>query len=184
MEIEEAPFTRFADSEAAELFARVQAREVWAMHGRWAAENMKFLLPDVAKRLKRAELLSRSSDGEIKADAEALGRYRDDYENLVSPGTAILLPVMAGLPPLRRAAADELSEFRAQSFRWTAPSSLTGSPQIVAPVVHCGSGLSYGVGLIGARGDDQSLLAAMDSVLGRQPQLDSVEGGAPRQLLP
>ncbi len=32
-------FDRFTSTETAELFARVQWREVWATHGRWAARN-------------------------------------------------------------------------------------------------------------------------------------------------
>jgi Asp-tRNA(Asn)/Glu-tRNA(Gln) amidotransferase A subunit family amidase len=64
----------------------------------------------------------------------------------------------------RDADADELLEFRLGSFRWTAPSSLTGSPQAVTPVPDAASGRSYGIGVLGTRNADSALLAALNSL--------------------
>ena len=82
---------------------------------------------------------------------------------MITDGTALLLPVMSGLPPLRDASEGALRTFREQALRWNAPSSLTGSAQAVVPVRHERSGLTYGVGLLGGRGHDSSLLAAVCS---------------------
>jgi amidase len=163
VEIRETSFARFADDLVADLFARLQAREIWATHSAWILENRRFLAPDVQARLERAELLSQSTDEEKATDAQAWEKYRRDYEDVTTRGTAILIPVMPGLPPRRDASADELLKFRVESFQWTAPSSLTGSPQAVVPVRRDGSGLTYGVGLLGTKGQDVSLLTAICS---------------------
>lgn len=165
VEMEEASLTRFVGGRAADLFTRLQAREIWATHGAWVSENRSVLAPDVAARLERAESLSRSSEAEKAADARALSEYRRAYESLVAAGTAVALPVIPGLPPLRDATAGELSEFRAAALGWMAPASLTGSPQVVVPIAPGASKSSYGVGLLGAPGQERALLSALSSVL-------------------
>jgi amidase len=164
VEVEEGSFARFTSNEVADLFARCQAREIWTTHGEWVADNLDALAPDVVERLQRAELLSRSSDEEKAADMAELERYRRDYEAFADARAVTLLPVMAGLPPRRDADPDELLEFRRGSFRWTAPSSLTGSPQAVTPVPDAASGRRSGVGVLGTRNADSALLAALNSL--------------------
>lgn len=164
VEVEEGSFARFTSNGVADLFARCQAREIWATHGEWVAENLDALAPDVVERLERAELLSQSSDEEKAADIADLERYRRDYEAIAHARTVTLLPVMAGLPPRRDADAGELLDFRLGSFRWTAPSSLTGSPQAVTPVRDAASGRRYGVGVLGTRNADGALLGALNSL--------------------
>jgi amidase len=161
VEIGETSLARFSNDSVADLFARLQAREIWATHSAWILANRRSLAPDVQARLERAELLSRSSEKEKEADVRAWERYRRDYDRAAEGATAILVPVMAGLPPRRDASAGELLEFRSGSFRWTAPSSLSGGAQVVLPVRHGASHRTYGVGLLGARGQDASLLDAL-----------------------
>jgi amidase len=164
VEMEDAPLARFVDGRAADLFARLQAREIWATHGVWISENSSVLAPDVVARLKRAESLSHSSEAEKASDIHAVGEYRRAYQSLMTSGTAIVLPVIPGLPPLRDASPGELSEFRADALRWMAPASLSGSPQVVVPFPLGASKSSYGVGLLGVPGQERALLAALKSV--------------------
>jgi amidase len=166
VDVEETSFARFTNGLVADLFARLQAREIWATHSAWLLENRGFLAADVQARLVRAELLSRATDEEKATDMRAWWEYARDYEEVTSSGTVILLPVMPGLPPRRSASSDELLKFRVASFRWNAPSSLTGSAQAVVPVRRGVSGLTYGVGLLGIQGQDSSLLAALCSAFG------------------
>jgi amidase len=70
----------------------------------------------------------------------------------------VVLPVLPGLPPMRTASPDELAQFRLSAFRFTAPASLAGRPELVIPVRHRASGLGLGVGLLGAAGQDPELL--------------------------
>lgn len=168
VEMEEASLAGLVGGRAADLFTRLQAREIWTTHGAWVAENRSVLAPDVAARLERAESLSRSSEAEKATDARALAEYRGAYESLVPPGTAVALPVIPGLPPLRDATAGELSEFRVAALGWMAPASLTGSPQVVVPFIPEASKSSYGVGLLGAPGQERALLSALRSVRTRR----------------
>jgi Asp-tRNA(Asn)/Glu-tRNA(Gln) amidotransferase A subunit family amidase len=69
-----------------------------------------------------------------------------------------VLPVIAGLPPRRNASPDELLAFRVGAFRFTAPASLAGRPELVVPVHHRASGQRFGVGILGPRGGDRALL--------------------------
>jgi len=164
--VEEGRFARFTGSEVADLFARCQAREIWAINGEWVERNPDVFAPDVAKRLERAELLSRSMEEEKAADLAELERYRRDYEAIADNRAITLLPVAPGPPPRRDAGPEELLEFRVGSFSWTAPSSLTGSPQVVVPVGGPESNRGHGVGLLGARGADGALLGALTSLFG------------------
>jgi len=169
VQIGQTRFARFTDEAAADLFARLQAREIWSTHGDWIRENREFLATDVQARLERAEQLSRASEEERARDAQAWARYRREHDELMGGGSAILLPVMPGLPPARSASQEELRSFRLGALRWTAPSSLTGSAQVLAPVTHGASGLTYGVGLLGARGADGALLDALCTAFGGGP---------------
>jgi amidase len=169
VQIGQTRFARFTDEAAADLFARLQAREIWSTHGDWIRKNREFLATDVQARLERAEQLSQASEEERARDAQAWARYRREHDELMGGGSAILLPVMPGLPPARSASQEELRSFRLGALRWTAPSSLTGSAQVLAPVTHGASGLTYGVGLLGARGADGALLDALCTAFGGGP---------------
>jgi amidase len=148
----------FCNSEAADLFSRIQARQVWATHGQWLAANMGALAPDVAGRAQRGQELSARpaedllhDEGAWRAYIEALGR--------ALPGDAVaVLPVMAGLPPLRTASATELQEFRVSAFRFTTPASLAGRPELVIPVRAVASERRIGVGILGPAGGDAELV--------------------------
>jgi amidase len=165
--VEQVPLAPLVNRRVADLLARVQAREVWTSHGIWVSENRSIFSPDVTERLERAELLARSPTNEQASDHRMLVDYRRAFQDLVAPGTAIALPVIPGLPPLRDATPGELSEFRAGAFRWMAPASLTGAPQIVVPFASGASDLPYGVGLLAAPGQDRALLGALGSASSR-----------------
>ena len=60
------------NEEVADLFARIQGREVWPAHGSWLSGNSQFLAPDVQSRVERAEALSRA--GPDQADEQAWPR--------------------------------------------------------------------------------------------------------------
>ena len=150
----------FTSVDTAELFARVQGREVWAEHGEWAAPNLDAFLPEVRGRLERCRVWAADPDDVVAADAVRWARLQRAFAQLVGPGTCVVLPVLHDLPPRRDATDDDLLAFRAACFRLTAPASLVGAPQVVLPVHHQRSGRTFGVGLVGAPGTDRSLLEA------------------------
>jgi amidase len=147
----------FIYDEAADLFARLQGREVWRVHGSWLTGNRQFLAPDVQARVDRAEALSRASPQQ-QADKRAWHGYVSRLGDVLPPDSVAVLPVIAGLPPRRGAGPEKLRAFRAGAFRFTAPASLAGRPELVVPVHHRSSGQRFGVGVLGPRGGDRALL--------------------------
>jgi amidase len=154
----EGPPGGFFSDEVAGLFARVQAREVWRAHGPWLAGNIQYLAEDVRARAQRAERLSRPGDPQRDDDEQAWRGYPPRLDALLPPGAVAVLPVTPGLPPLRSAGQDELLTFRTGAFRFTAPASLSGRPELVVPVYHRSTGQSFGVGVLGSALGDFTLL--------------------------
>jgi Asp-tRNA(Asn)/Glu-tRNA(Gln) amidotransferase A subunit family amidase len=156
--VSETPLDAFINDDVADLFARVQGREVWRAHGSWLARNRQFLADDVQARVQRAEVLSQPGDPRRQEDERAWRGYAPRLDRVLPPDSVAVLPVTPGLPPLRDAGPGELLSFRAGAFRFTAPASLTGRPELVVPVHHRSSGQRFGVGVLGPASGDFSLL--------------------------
>jgi amidase len=156
--LSEAPLGAFINDDVADLFARVQGREVWRAHGSWLAGNGQFLADDVQARVHRAEALSRPGGPQRREDEQAWHGYAPRLDAVLPPDSVAVLPVTPGLPPLRDASPGELLAFRAGAFRFTAPASLTGRPELVVPVHHRSSGQRFGVGVLGPPSGDFALL--------------------------
>ena len=156
--VSETPLDAFINDDVADRFARVQGREVWRAHRSWLAGNRQFLADDVQARVQRAEALSQPGDPRRQEDERAWRGYAPRLDRVLPPGSVAVLPVTPGLPPLRDAGPGELLAFRAGAFRFTAPASLTGRPELVVPVQHRASGQRFGVGVLGPPSGDFSLL--------------------------
>jgi len=152
--------TTLISAEAADLFARIQAREVWQAHGSWLSVHREALAPDVRARVARAEALSTARDAAAHQRADEAGRrqYRAALDEIMPPASILVLPVMPDLAPPRDANSDELAAFRGATLRFTAPAGLTGRPELVLPVRHLASGKRLGIGLIGARSGEAELV--------------------------
>jgi amidase len=156
--VSQAPLDAFINDDVADLFARVQGREVWRAHGSWLAGNRQFLADDVQARVQRAEVLSQPGDPRRQEDERAWRGYPPRLDRVLPPDSVAVLPVTPGLPPLRDACPEELLAFRAGAFRLTAPASLTGRPELVIPVHHRSSGQRFGVGVLGPVSGDFTVL--------------------------
>jgi len=156
--VSQAPLDAFINDDVADLFARVQGREVWRAHGSWLAGNRQFLADDVQARVQRAEVLSQPGDPRRQEDERAWRGYPPRLDRVLPPDSVAVLPVTPGLPPLRDAGPEELLAFRADAFRLTAPASLTGRPELVIPVHHRSSGQRFGVGVLGPVSGDFTVL--------------------------
>jgi amidase len=148
----------FINDDVADLFARIQARQVWRAHGPWLTGNSAVLAADVRGRVRRAESLSAAPPAQARDDDRDWTGYQRRLDEALPPGTIVVLPVMPGLPPRRSAGPEELSTFRASAFRYTAPAGLTGRPELVIPVRHLARGTRLGIGLLGATRHDRGLL--------------------------
>jgi amidase len=154
--VAECSLSSFSNEAVADLFARIQGREVWPTHGSWLSGNSQFLAPDVLGRVERAEALSRA--GPDQADEQAWRSYPPRLDAVLPADSVAVLPVIADLPPLRSAGPEELLAFRAGALRFTAPASLAGRPELVVPVHHRSSGRRFGVGILGPQSGDLALL--------------------------
>jgi Asp-tRNA(Asn)/Glu-tRNA(Gln) amidotransferase A subunit family amidase len=99
-----------------------------------------------------------SSDEGKAEDKAAREKYRKDFQKFYNASSILILPVLTDLAPLRTSSADELLEFRTKSLQLTAPSSLTGCPQLVVPVRNESAGKVIGVGLLGQHNNEATLL--------------------------
>lgn len=156
--VSQTPLDAVINDDVADLFARVQGREVWRAHRFWLAGNRQFLADDVRARVRRAEVLSQPGDPRWQEDERAWRGYPPRLDRVLPPDSVAVLPVTPGLPPLRDAGPRELLAFRAGAFRFTAPASLTGRPELVVPVQHRSSGQHFGVGVLGPPSGDVTLL--------------------------
>jgi amidase len=154
--VSECSLSSFINEEVADLFARIQGREVWQTHGSWLSGNSQFLAPDVQSRVQRAEALSHT--GPDQADEQAWRSFPPRLDRVLPADSVAVLPVIADLPPLRSAGPEELLAFRAGALRFTAPASLAGRPELVVPVHHRSSGQRFGIGILGPESGDLALL--------------------------
>jgi amidase len=147
-------------ADVADLFARIQAREVWQAHWTWLAAHGHALAADVRARVARAEALSTAADAPAHRRADEAGRRqcRAALDEIAPRASILVLPVMPDLAPPRDADSGELAAFRAAALRFTAPAGLAGRPELVIPVHHLASGKRFGIGLIGARSSDAELV--------------------------
>jgi amidase len=157
-ELAEERLGEFFSDEAADLFARNQARQVWDALGPWLASNADVLAPDVAGRVRQAESLSAEPASKRDGDERAWHAYTAELAQRLPAGTIAVVPVLADLPPLRTGSPDELQSFRISTLRFTAAASLTGRPELIVPLRHAAGGKQLGVGLLGARGTDWELI--------------------------
>ena len=161
--IEKIEFGSFVDQSAVEIFSRIQGREIWKEHSEWISKNWDYFELGVRKRLERAKSLAESTKEEKNEDIAALNDYRRRYNQLVASGSVIAIPIMPNLPPKRTSSADESADFRRMALSFNSPGSLTGCPEVVVPVKHPATGLTYGLGLLGARNQDEAILNAVSS---------------------
>jgi amidase len=146
------------NAEVADLFARLQGRQVWAAHAPWLTEHGAALAPDVRARAERAQQLSAMPEDRHREDERQRQAYAAALDWAAPAEVVVVLPVLPELPPLRTASPDELGAFRLSAFRYTTPASLSGRPELVVPVRHRASGKRLGVGLLGAAGTDHELV--------------------------
>ncbi len=157
-------FERFLNVQFADLFTRMQGREIWGSHSAWIVQNEQFLFPDVRMRLRRAEQFYKMPGEEIEADRQVRNKYTEDLSKYLGNDAIVVLPIMYGLPPKRNASDDELLEFRKMALRFTSPAGLSGFPEAVMPVKSARTGLTYGAGILGPKGSDLSLLDTLIAV--------------------
>jgi Asp-tRNA(Asn)/Glu-tRNA(Gln) amidotransferase A subunit family amidase len=67
----------------------------------------------------------------------------------------VIKPITPSLPPKRHLPESHL--FRQNAIRLNAPAGLAGAPEVVIPIKLV-NGLTFGIGLLGAIGEDAAIL--------------------------
>ena len=138
-----------------DVYRRVQGYEAWIANGPWVGENFDKIGPDVAERFR---LASKVTEAEY-AEATALRQTHAAWLEKELAGEAfVCLPPALGPAPLVSQPLDSLDDWRLKTLRLSAVSPLARTPQISLPLASR-EGAPVGLGLMGAYGTDESLLA-------------------------
>jgi len=141
----------------AEAFRTLQAAEIRQQHGAWFARNGHTLGADVRERFERAACIApaavaRAQQRRVQASA-AMARILD------TPGSLLVLPTVPTTAPARSDGAARIDDVRQRSLQLLCIAGLAGLPQVTLPWTQV-DGAPVGLSLIGARGDDERVLAA------------------------
>ncbi len=138
-----------------DVYRRVQGREAWISNGAWIGENFEKLGPDVAERFRLASLVSDAEFEEACALREEHAAWLDEQ---LAGEAFVCLPSTLGPAPLVSQPLDTLDDWRLKTLRLSAVAPLARTPQISLPLA-TQAGAPVGLGIMGARGADESLLA-------------------------
>lgn len=142
-------------------FRKIQAREIWSVHGAWISEVRPQFGPEIAERFQWAENQSDQDAERAKPEREALTVRLSE---LLQGGTVACLPSTPGIAPLLRASGEDLAEHRSNVLALACLASLAGLPQLSLPLAQV-EGCPLGISLLGEPGSDASLLAFSRSFL-------------------
>ncbi len=162
IEIAEAELGRPDFTTWIETLRNIQWWELNEAHGEWIFQNLDSFGAEIRSRLEKISSVTRSDMEEKRLVRKQL---IEQIENLVSPGTLILLPTAPGIAPLKGRSIEEARASRLNTMRHTCIAAVAGLPQVSMPLLEK-DGCPLGISLLGARGQDGQLLAAA-RVLGK-----------------
>ncbi len=136
-------------------FRKIQASEIWKVHGDWIETQKPTFGAEVAERFAWAKDVD---PGEVEEACAARIDYTKRLEALVPEGTLLCLPSTPGIAPLVSASAESLLEHRGSVLSLNSIAGLSGLPQITMPLATV-SGCPVGLSLIAGRNTDMTLLA-------------------------
>ena len=137
-----------------EAFRLIQSAEVWTVHGAWVTQAKPALGPGIRERFMAA---SRLDPEEVAAARRLRLEVRQRLDDVLAPGTVLVLPGAPGLAPLRTAPGEELERVRAEALALLCPAGHAGLPQVSLPLARLDGG-PLGLSVIAARGADATLL--------------------------
>ncbi|TQV81916.1 amidase [Denitrobaculum tricleocarpae] len=140
-------------------FRKIQASEIWKVHGAWIEAQSPAFGAEVAERFAWAKDVD---PGEVEEASAARIDYTRRLEALVPEGTLLCLPSTPGIAPLVSASAESLLEHRGSVLSLNSIAGLSGLPQITMPLATV-SGCPVGLSLIAGRNADMALLAFAES---------------------
>ncbi len=155
--IEEVDTTEFVSVDARNILRNNQSRDIGKEHAEWAKANKQHLADDVRARLEFCINLAQDTTSEEKDKSER-EEYTKKLVELIGDNSILCLPVMPESGPNRDWDDDKLAEFRGRVFQLSAPSSISGLPQVSAPI----SGSATNIGILGSMGSDLALISLFE----------------------
>ncbi|GLK67971.1 amidase [Hansschlegelia plantiphila] len=137
-----------------DVFRVLQSSEAWALHGEWVERVRPSFGPGVKERFEAASKLTAA---EIGAAQAARAEIKARMEDLVPPGSILVLPTTPGIAPLLNTPEPELNVFRARALEMLCPAGHAGMPQISLPFATV-DGCPVGLSLLAPRFHDETLL--------------------------
>lgn len=143
-------------------FRKIQAREIWAVHGPWIKAVRPRFGPDIAERFQWAESVPDEEAERAKPEREALTRRLSD---LLRDGAIACLPSTPDIAPKLRVSQEDHHKHRGHVMALTCLAPLARLPQVSLPLARV-DGCPLGVSLMGGPGGDAALLAFARSFVG------------------
>ncbi len=143
-----------------ETFRIIQSSEAWANHGAWVGAVHPDFGPGVRDRFAAAPTIT--ADAVAAAQARR-AEIRVRMENLLPPGTLLVLPTVPGIAPRVRTPEPELNQFRMHAIEMLCAAGHAGLPQISLPLARV-EGCPVGLSVMAARGQDEALLDLAASI--------------------
>lgn len=136
-------------------FATIQGFEIQSTLLPFVQSHDVNLGPGIKERF---DIASRIAVNEAKAARQLRDEITQRLKEIVTPGTAIVLPTTPTLPPERDIPdGASFAEFRTRTLQSTCLAGHAGLPQISIPAGEA-SGLPAGLSFIGREGGDEALL--------------------------
>jgi len=136
-------------------FRKIQAREIWAVHGPWIQAVRPHFGPDIAERFQWAESVPEEEAERAKPEREALTLRLSD---LLAGGAIACLPSTPDIAPKVRVSKEDHHRHRGQVMALTCLAPLARLPQVSLPLAHV-DGCPLGFSLMGGHGSDAALLS-------------------------
>jgi len=137
-----------------DVFRVIQAGEVKSTNLPWVRTHKAKLGPGIHERFLMAENIS---DFELNAAREHQKQIVKHLNQLIIPGSALVIPTAPCVAPLLNEDATTLASFRSNTMALTCVAGLGGLPQVSMPVLTV-NGCPVGVSLIGTPGSDEQLI--------------------------
>jgi amidase len=145
----------------AQSFRVLQAAEIAQQHGAWALQHLDSFGADVGARMQAATTISaaqvHAAQRTRSAAMQRLASVFDDAQ------TYLVTPTLPWIAPRLDASREEVDDVRSRSQQMLCIAGLAGLPQVDMPWMSF-DGAPLGLSIIGARGDDEGVLAVARAV--------------------
>ncbi|MFS0785485.1 amidase [Shouchella sp. 1P09AA] len=137
-----------------DTFRTLQGYQIWQTHGEWIESNKPTFADDIAARFQWTSTLP--ADGQEQAEGTA-NAIKEKMADLLKEGCLLAIPTSPDVAPHIRTDAALLETHRTNTFKLTAISGLTETPQLTLPLMDV-EGLPIGLSLIAGKHMDRALL--------------------------